>query len=117
MDQDDKIPTFSSELIEKLDKETPVPSLPFTVGSWAALDEAKLRQLSFLAGMRAMVDMLVEWSKEEEDGDDSDTGADGERWIAGRITDSFEKHRKVVSMDLAGHVSAHEPHPGTDQEG
>lgn len=111
-----KLPRFSMDLIEELDKETPMPSLPLTVGEWDAFDEAKARRLAFMSGMRAMVDMLIHWAREQEDGDDSDTPVDGERWSTGRVVDSFGEYRRVVSMDMAGSFSPHELRADPDTE-
>lgn len=117
MEQDERIPRFSHDLIERLDADTPVPQLPFTVSGWSELGEDRVRQLAFMSGMRAMVDMLMEWAREEdEDGDDTDTGADGGRWPVGRTVDDFGKYQEVVSVDLAGHLLAPQSRPDPDEE-
>jgi len=117
MDQDDKLPRFSMDLIEKLDAETPIPDLPYTLSGWNNYDEAAIRRHAFASGMRAMVDMLVAWAKEEEDGDLEDTSDDGRRWSTGRVIDSFGKYREVAAMEMAVRLPEAIPSSDPDEEG
>jgi hypothetical protein len=121
VDQEDKLPRFSMDLIDKLDAETPIPDLPYTLNGWTEYNEATIRRQAFASGMRAMVDMLVAWSKEDEreaeHGDLEDTGEDERRWSTGRVIDSFGKYREVAAMEMAVRLPQAKPPSDPDEEG
>jgi hypothetical protein len=94
----DKIPRFSYDLIDLLDKETPAVEIPMTQRSWGQMSESTLRELAFVAGMRAMVDQLVAWKEEieNEQGGDNPDPKDDDRGPFGRVlSNGLSEHRTV----------------------
>lgn len=65
MEDHDRLPRFSHDLIKYLSEVTPVPSFPTTALGFAGLDEPSMRRAAFMAGARALVDHLVDWLEEQ----------------------------------------------------
>lgn len=74
MEPDDKLPRYSSDLIDMLDKLIEQPEFPNTANGWRDLDEPTLRRRAFTAGARSLVDQLLSWRAEEEDDEDVSDG-------------------------------------------
>lgn len=67
MDEDDKLPRFSYDLIDFLDETVARPKFPDTANRFHALDEAEIRRAAFTAGARSVIDGLIAWRDELEE--------------------------------------------------
>ena len=68
----EKLPQYSSELINELDWAIRHVEFPMTLEGIEDLSERKLRRLAFAAGQRALVDDLISLLSEDRDGNRSD---------------------------------------------
>jgi len=68
------IPKYTYDLLLQLDRDYQLPRLPLTAEGWQHMDEARARELAFIAGQRALVNLLLEWQEESNrvDGDVED---------------------------------------------
>lgn len=110
MDKDDKIPKYTYDLITTLDREFEAPPLPKTAAGWINMDEARSRELAFIAGQRAMVDMLVNWMNESEGDTDvenpvNSTGPEAFETEFGRVLDEGLSKSTVVAPLRVAEVS------------
>jgi hypothetical protein len=106
MDTNDKIPKFTYDLLKQLDETLPAIPMPLTEKGWGKLDENTLRQMAFYAGQRALVEMLLEWervSNEGEDYEDADRGPGllGDEETFGRVLGTNAEHQGVASISVA----------------
>ncbi len=69
------IPTYSYDLIDKLDEITPTPALPKTAKGWTVVTPEVLNGYAYQAGYRACVDTLIALRDEQEDEHAERTGA------------------------------------------
>lgn len=76
-EDDEAMPRYSFDLVTWLDKNTAKPLMPVTAGGFAAHDEAAVRQAAFTAGVRSLVNSLVEWRDEEYAEDEDNSISDG----------------------------------------
>lgn len=67
MADDDRLPRFSSDLIDYLDEAIRRPDFPQTADGFAGLDDKSIRRAAFTAGARELVDFLLAWRQEEFD--------------------------------------------------
>lgn len=75
MDDQDKFPRLSSDLVDWLDEFVETPTFPLTPTGCRAFNEELVRLGSFQAGARNLVNQLIAWRAELEDNnaeDDSD---------------------------------------------
>ena len=113
-DKDEVFPRYSLDLLEELDSTIAHPQFPKTQSGIAQVDEAYLRQVSFQAGARWLVDMLIAWHKEWNEGEDQ-TDVIDEHDPFGRVFGpDGEPHSRVASLYLAGQVP---PEVGQDDGG
>ncbi len=105
MDPNEHIPKFTYDLLEQLDEALPRLPLPSSEVAWGAMSEAKLRQLAFIAGQRALVDMLLDWQRETNGETDEDTdrgtGLVEEQDVYGRVLGLNSEHEGVASVSVA----------------
>ena len=96
----DRIPKYTADLLRHLDADTPrVEMGGYSAADWGALTEGQLRAMAYRAGMRALVDELLEWSREETDAegdDDEPAGLDVQVLDPGG-----QPHRGVASSHVA----------------
>ena len=108
MDEDDKLPRFSYDLIQMLDETVLTPDFPRSANEFHALDEAELRRAAFTAGARSVVDMLVAWVAELEEAE-SETETrdlfDAAAPVFPRIFDTQGKVRETTSSVRMGQYS------------
>ena len=69
------IPTYSYDLIDKLDEITPAPALPKTAKGWTVVTPEVLNGYAYQAGYRACVDTLMALREAQEDDHAERTGA------------------------------------------
>ena len=108
MEEDDKLPRFSYDLIQMLDSSVLIPNFPRSANEFHALDEAEVRRAAFTAGARSVVDMLVAWLDEIEE-ENSETEArdifDEAAPVFPRILDTQGEVREVLSSVRMGQYS------------
>ncbi len=100
MEEDtDIIPMFTADLIKHLDEIVARPEFPSGREQAAAFDDRAKRRGIFQAGMREMVDMLIEWQKySEELAKDADSDADVSSLNAVRVAgEGGDVHTMFVS--------------------
>ena len=104
----DELPKYSADLIEQLDKMISRMHMDgLTAAGWGRIDEGRVRQLAFLAGQRALVDLLLGMQREMEEarGDSSETQDidTGGPELYERVFDpSGAEHKNVASVHMAG---------------
>jgi hypothetical protein len=70
------IPMFTEDLLKHLDKTIAAPTYPQSREQAALYDEAAQRRALFQAGMREVVEMLLEWKYYSEEAADDERYAD-----------------------------------------
>ena len=64
MDDDDRLPRLSHDLIDWLDENIGSPAFPTTAEAFAQLDDMAVRRAAFTAGARSLVEQLKDWREE-----------------------------------------------------
>lgn len=108
MEEDDKLPRFSYDLIKMLDETVLTPDFPRSANAFHDLDDAEMRRAAFTAGARSVVDMLVAWVEEMEDGDNESEARDlfdEAAPVFPRILDTSGEVREVSSSVRMGQYS------------
>lgn len=100
----DRIPKYTAELLVQLDEKVErVTVEDLSAGGWGAMTESRMRTLAFRAGMRAVVDELLEWQAEEEDDGEAPDDSPEPTGLDVQVLDpSGESHIGVASAYLAG---------------
>jgi hypothetical protein len=113
-DYTEVFPRYSSDLLKELDETIAHPSLPRNVPGWGNLDESYMRQLAFQAGARWLVDMLIGWHREWNEGEDSTDAPGGDDPFGAVLGPDGRTNTQVASIHLAGTLS---PERGQDDGG
>ena len=104
----DSLPKYSADLIAELDAMVHPMNLDgLTARGWGHIDESRVRQLAYVAGQRALVDLLIGMQREvEESSEDKTQSAEthsGETELYERVFDpSGGEHKNVASVHMAG---------------
>ena len=105
MDQEDKIPKFTYDLLAQLNEALVPISYPMTGKGWGRLDENSLRELAFYAGQRALVDMLLDWQERTNEGEDGDSDREAglveDTNVYGRVLGTNKEHQGLASISVA----------------
>lgn len=119
----ERLPRYSTELIEWLDANVGKPQFPQTQHQIALLDEKVIRQGCFMAGQRHLVDELVALMRETDDAEtDSEEAADDDLGSVILGADGEEREglaSAYVAASLTyedGGDSRPQPEPGADKE-
>lgn len=103
MDDYDKLPRFSYDLVTWLDEIVHTPSFPNTANGFYELDEDEMRRAAFTCGARSVVDMLLllreEMEREEEEAEEATAGdiSDGSSPIFPRLFNAAGEVREIAS--------------------
>lgn len=107
MDAEDKMPRYSTDLVKVLAETYELPPLPSSAYGWINLTPSRIRELAFIAGQNAVVQMLIDWLEESnaEELDESNVGETGPDAITaefGRVLgpDSVE-HKGLAPTRMA----------------
>lgn len=99
MEEDtDVIPMFTADLIKHLDEIVVRPEFPSGREGAAAFDERAQRRGIFQAGMREIVDMLIQWQAYSQELQENAGDADVSSYHASRVAgEGRDVHTMFVS--------------------